>query len=425
MFGLGFMTFAFFLGAGNIIFPPKAGMLAGAEVLPVMLGFLLTAVGLPLLGLFAVARAGGGIPAMTRMLPPFIGVLISVAIFIIIGPLIAAPRTALVAYELGVQPFSSEPVISQWLYSAVFFVIAALLSLYPGKLMDSVGKVLTPALIILLVGLGVSVLFASGGEVLPVDPAYAASPFTKGVLDGYNTMDALASIMFGMLIIDLLRKKGVTDFSQQSRYLVVAAVIAAAGLAFVYIALFMLGANFGVVGAANGGEILVHYVQNKFGMAGLVALAGVITLACLTTAVGLLSACSDYFASLSSRLSYGHFVIVNAVFCFIMANLELGVLIELSIPVLVAVYPISVALILYSLSASQPGMSRTALIITLLVSSLFGILEGVKAAGGNLDMLAFLPLFDQGLAWVIPVLSVLSLFLLSGQLKNKKVAVME
>lgn len=415
IFGLGFMTFAFFLGAGNIIFPPKAGMLAGAEALPAMLGFLLTAVGLPLLGLFAVARAGGGIPAMTRTLPPMIGVLISVSIFIIIGPLIAAPRTALVAYELGVQPFSEAPFISQWLYSIVFFVIATVLSLYPGKLMDSVGKILTPALIVLLAILAISVLFADGAQVQPVDPSYAASPFTVGILDGYNTMDALASIMFGMLIIDLLRKKGVTDFGQQSRYLMVAAVIAAAGLAFVYIALFMLGANFGVPGAANGGEVLVNYVQSKFGLAGMLALAGVITLACLTTAVGLLSACSDYFASLSRRLNYKHFVIINAVFCVMMANLELGVLIELSIPVLVAVYPIAIALIFYSLLLPQIGLKKQALIVTLFVASLFGLIEGLKAAGVALDFLAFMPLFEQGLAWVIPVMSVLVIFMLVGR----------
>ena len=414
IFGLGFMTFAFFLGAGNIIFPPKAGMLAGSEALPAMLGFLCTAVGLPLFGLFAVAKAGGGISNMTRLLPPAIGIAISVAIFIIIGPLIAAPRTALVAYELGIQPFDGS-LLPQWLYSLVFFAIATLLALFPGKLMDSIGKILTPMLILLLAVLAVSVLFAQGGTVQPTDPAYAASPFTKGVLDGYNTMDALASIMFGMLIIDLLRKKGITDFQQQSRYLAISAVIAAAGLAFVYISLFVLGANFGIAGTSNGGEILVHYVQDKFGLVGMITLAGVITLACLTTAVGLLSACSDYFSSLSKHLSYAHFVLINAVFCMMMANLELGVLIELSIPVLVAVYPIAIALILYTLYSPQITNKKPALISILTVATLFGVIEGIKAAGVALDFLSFLPLYEQGLAWLLPVMSIQLLFMVTGK----------
>ncbi len=423
IFGLGFMTFAFFLGAGNIIFPPKAGMLAGSEALPVMLGFLCTAVGLPLLGLFAVAKAGGGISNMTRLLPPAIGVTISVAIFIIIGPLIAAPRTALVAYELGVQPFAvvyDDLLLPQWLYSLAFFAIATLLSLFPGKLMDSIGKILTPLLILLLAVLAISVLFAQGGTVQPTDPAYVASPFTKGVLDGYNTMDALASIMFGMLIIDLLRKKGITDFQQQSRYLAISAVIAAAGLAFVYISLFVLGANFGISGASNGGEILVHYVQDKFGLVGMITLAGVITLACLTTAVGLLSACSDYFASLSKHLSYGHFVLINAVFCMMMANLELGLLIELSIPVLVAVYPIAIALILYTLYSPQITNKKPALIAILSVATIFGAIEGIKAAGVALDTLSFLPLYDQGLAWLLPVMSIQLLFMVTGKATRRE-----
>lgn len=412
--GLGFMTFAFFLGAGNIIFPTMAGMKAGAEVVPTMLGFLLTAVGLPLLGLFAVAKAGGGISHMTRLLNPAIGVVISVAIYIIIGPLIAAPRTGLVAYELGIKSFGETPLMGQFTYSLIFFSIASLLALFPGKLMDSIGKILTPLLIVLLISLSVSVLTATGGEVLPTDAAYLESPLAKGILDGYSTMDALASIMFGMLIVDLLSKKGVTEAKSQYRYLIIAALIAASGLAFVYVSLFFLGAGFGVADATSGGAILTHFVETQFGTTGLVVLSGVITLACLTTAVGLLSACSDYFSQLTP-IPYAGYVIINAVFCMMMANLELGVLIELSIPVLVSVYPIAVALMLFSVFSGQIGQKKPALALTLLVSLFFGVLEGLKAAEVNLPDLSFMPLYNLGLGWVLPTLLVLAFFMLTGR----------
>lgn len=418
---LGFMTFAFFLGAGNIIFPTLAGMKAGVEAVPTMLGFLLTAVGLPLLGLFAVARAGGGISQMTKLLHPAIGVVISVAIFIIIGPLIAAPRTGLVAFELGVKSFGDTPMVSQFVYSLGFFTLASVLALFPGKLMDSIGKILTPLLIVLLIALSVSVITASGGTVLPTDPGYVDAPFAKGVLDGYSTMDALASIMFGMLIVDLLTKKGITDRASQYRYLVIAALIAAAGLAFVYVSLFFLGAGFGVPGAKSGGIILTTFVENQFGTLGLVVLSGVITLACLTTAVGLLSACSDYFSQLTP-ISYRVFVIINAVFCLMMANLELGVLIDMSIPVLVSVYPIAVALMLFSVFSSQIALKKQALALTLAVSLFFGLMEGLKAASVAIPDLSFMPLFDLGLAWVVPTLGVLLVYMLIAKVKPELAA---
>ncbi|WP_027857225.1 branched-chain amino acid transport system II carrier protein [Marinobacterium jannaschii] len=421
IFGLGFMTFAFFLGAGNIIFPPLAGLLAGDQVIPAMAGFLTTAVGLPLLGLFAVAKAGGGIPTMTRVLPGWIGALIAVSIFIIIGPLIAAPRTALVAFELGVQPFMAPDGGGQLFYSVLFFSIAMLLALFPGKLMDSVGKILTPVLILLLGVLAVSVFSGDAADWGTAAGKYAEGAYAEGFVEGYNTMDALASIMFGMLIIDLLKKKGVTTAAAQYRYLVIAAVIAAAGLAFVYISLFMLGAGYGSLAAdaANGGQILTAYVESRFGMPGMLVLAAVITLACLTTAVGLLSACSDYFSSLTKSLSYSHFVMINSVACVAVANLDLSQLISLSIPLLVAVYPIAIALILFSLASGLMARPRLALTVVLLVSAAFGLLEGLKVAGLSLQTLAFLPLFDTGMAWVLPTLSVLLLFALLGRFSPK------
>ena len=403
--GLGFMTFAFFLGAGNIIFPPLAGFLAGEHLPSAMSGFLLTAVGLPLVTLLAAAMAGGGLTTMGRYLPPVVVTIMATAIFIIIGPAFAAPRTGLVAYEMGLKPFLANPTqFTLTLYTIGFFGLVLLLSLNQGRLLDAVGKILTPILLLLLIGLAMAVFVNPQGTQPPVNEVYAAQPFVKGFIEGYNTMDTFAALMFGMLILDVLRQKGVTDKRAQSRYLVIAALIAAAGLGFVYISLFILGGtSLGVVQTAdNGGEIISAYVLALFGPAGLWILAAIVTLACLTTAVGLVSACADYFFRLTAKLGYRRWVVIMAALCTLVANVGLSTLIALSVPVLVAFYPVAIALVLATYL--QPLMRAPVLAYRLIlaVALVFGLVDGLKAAGLDMSAFDFLPMFEIGMAWVLP-----------------------
>ena len=413
-FGLGLMTFAFFLGAGNLIFPPFAGMLAGENMSWAMIGFLITAVGLPLSGLIAVARSNGSV---MRYLPPIVATIIAVVIYIIIGPAFAAPRTSLVAYEIGVKPFLSDSSAmlhlggidlnySQMLSTLSFFAIAMLLALYPGKLLDSIGKILTPLLITLLVVLSVSVIFFPGTPPSAPTGEYLNTPLTKGILEGYNTMDTLASLMFGMLIIDVLKKKGIEDPKAQTRYLVRAAIIAATGLAFVYISLFFLGATAGDLakGTANGGQILTNYVDAEFGYMGSILLSGVVSLACLTTAVGLIVACSEFFEELIPSLSYQPLVVFFSVVCAIVANVGLTQLIEISIPVLVSVYPVAIALVAITYITPKLNNPELSHRIVVGVALLFGVVDGLSSAGIEIHVFDFMPLFDQGLAWLIPTM---------------------
>ncbi|MFC3913283.1 branched-chain amino acid transport system II carrier protein [Pseudaeromonas sharmana] len=406
--GLGFMTFAFFLGAGNIIFPPMAGFLAGESMSWAMLGFLLTGVGLPLLTILAVARAGGGLLTMTRLLPPSIGVAIAVAAYLIIGPAFATPRTGLVAYEMGVKPFLGDGASQGTLigFTVAYFGLTLFLSLNQGRLLDAIGKVLTPVLVLLLLVLAVAVLIAPQGVVPAASGDYVANPGIKGLLEGYNTMDTFGALMFGMLIIDVLRDKGVTDKTLQTRYLIRAGVIAAVGLAFVYVSLFQLGATSGglMVNPTNGGEIVALYVSKLFGSAGQLILAAIVSLACLTTAVGLTSACADFFHTLWPRLSYRALVVVMCATCALVANVGLSTLIALSIPVLVAIYPVAIALVAMTFLKDYYAHPRLAFRLVLLVSMLFGALDGLKTAGVNLDLFNFLPLFSLGLAWILPTL---------------------
>jgi LIVCS family branched-chain amino acid:cation transporter len=410
--GLGFMTFAFFLGAGNLIFPPLAGFLAGENMTLAMLGFLVTAVGLPLITLIAVAKANGKI---MDLLPPIAATMLAVAIFIIIGPAFAAPRTGLVAFEVGFKPFLENADatfmiagitlnVAQLLYTLMFFGISMVFALYPGKLLDNVGKVLTPILILLLVGLAASVIILPGSPVAAAVGEYQIHPLTKGVLEGYNTMDTLASLIFGILIIDILRKKGITDPKAQTGYLIKAALIAAGGLAFVYIALFYLGATAGdlATGAENGGVILTNYVTHEFGTTGLVLLSTVVTLACLTTAVGLISACSEFFNELLPKISYRRFVVILSVICATVANVGLAQLISISIPVLMTVYPVAIALVAVTFLTERFAKPEAAHRIVLSVALFFGIIDGLKAAGVDVSMFNFMPLHTEGMAWLLP-----------------------
>ncbi|WP_419209298.1 branched-chain amino acid transport system II carrier protein [Photobacterium leiognathi subsp. mandapamensis] len=404
---LGFMTFAFFLGAGNIIFPPLAGQLAGENMLSAMSGFLVTAVGLPLVGIIAVAMAGGGWQGLTRDLPSKVATLMAVLIFIIIGPAFAAPRTGLVAYEMAVKPFLSADAgqASLTTFSVIFFAIALFFAWSRGKLIDMIGKFLTPALFIVLAVLAIAVFVNPQASIVAAQGEYAMQAFTKGFLEGYNTMDTFAALMFGMLIVDVIRSKGICDEKTTCTYLIYAGLIAAAGLAFVYISLFYLGATSSTVApnAGNGGVILTAYVMALFGAPGQVILSAIVLLACLTTAIGLISACADYFSSLTP-MSYKKWAVVLAVICAVVANVGLNQLIALSVPVLFALYPVAIALVALTLVRKWLPNPRLAYRVVLLVSFIFSMIDVAKYLKFDVSMFSSLPLFNYGMAWVLPTL---------------------
>ncbi|SJL85306.1 branched-chain amino acid transport system II carrier protein [Vibrio palustris] len=401
---IGFMLFAFFLGAGNIIFPPQAGQLAGHNLLPAMSGFLATAVGLPLAGIIAVAIAGGSWGHLTKDLPVKVSTVIASLMFIIIGPAFAAPRTGLVAYEMGVKPLLNNPGVSSLaIYSVVFFAVAMFFAWSQGKLIDMIGKLLTPVLFICLAILAVAVFIDPQGGLMAAQKQYAVAPFTTGFFEGYNTMDTFASLMFGILVVEGLRSKGITDKKATTKYLISAAFIAAAGLAFVYISLFYLGATSSSIasGAANGGDILSLYTQALFGGYGQVVLSIIVTLACLTTAIGLLSAVSEYFSGIS-RLSYHQWVVITGVTCALVANVGLNQLISISIPVLFALYPVAIALVALAFIRRYLPNPVLAYRAVLSVAFIFALFDAAKVSGLDVSWLSFLPLFDKGLGWLSP-----------------------
>lgn len=407
LIALGFMTFALFLGAGNIIFPPLVGLLAGDDMGPAALGFLLTGVGLPLLTIVALARVGGGIAALTAPVGRVAGTTFGVLVYLAIGPFFASPRTATVSFEIGFSRFFDPGTGPLLMYSVIYFAVVMLIALYPNRLIDNVGKFITPVLIAALVLLGAAALYAPAGEIGDSQGAYQSAPLVQGFLHGYQTMDALGALVFGIVIVNAIRGRNVTDTRLQTYYAIWAAIIAAIGLALVYVSLIYLGATSAGLhpDATTGVPVLAGFTQQTFGQFGSVVLAVVIVCACLTTAVGLITACGEYFSALLG-VSYRKVVIVFCVCSMGVANLGLTQLIAVSVPVLVGMYPVAITLVLLSLMGRFWRSAPRVFVPALAVATVFGVADGLNAAGFGAWVPGWvnaLPAASLGLAWLVPV----------------------
>lgn len=406
--GLGFMIFSFFLGAGNLIFPPLAGQLAGWQVGWALSGFVLSGVLLPLAAIVAIAYRGS-FSALLCDLPKGVQVAATLTIFSLIGPLLITPRTGVVVYDLVFKPLLADAWNgAQYGITAAFFTLTLLLCWSRGSLIDRIGKLVTPVLFLLLVVLTAGVVLMPQGGVQSPQAGYQAHPLIAGLIDGYQTMDIFGALMFGSLIIEGIRSKGITDDRSRCHYLVLSGGMAATGLALVYVSLFWLGATSATVApqAATGSQILTAYVQALFGRWGQGLLGVVVILACLTTAVGLLSGFADYLASITSR-SYRFWIVLSSMVSALIANLDLTTLITLSQPILFAFYPVAIALVI--LTFVRPRLAHPVLSgrLVLSVALLSGLLDALRVMGVDLSALRFIPGFEQGVGWVIPLLSLL------------------
>jgi len=407
---LGFMTFALFLGAGNIIFPPMVGLASGPNLWWAALGFLLTGVGLPVLAIVTLARVGGGLDMLTSPIGRAAGTAFGVAIYLTIGPLFATPRTATVSFEMGIATFIGDGDAQLFGYTVVYFALAILIALFPGRLIDNVGKVLTPALLLALAVLGGAAFLNPAGSADVFDAAYRQAPLSQGFIQGYLTMDALAGLVFGVVIVTAIRARGVDSGRLVMRYTIVAALIAGVCLSLVYLALMWLGATSGSVApdAETGVALLTGYAHYAFGPTGGILLGVVITLACLTTAVGLLTALGEYFSRLMP-VSYRTVVIVMGLFSMAVANQGLAQLIAFSVPVLVGLYPVAITLMLLGLAWRLWRWPRRVFVPAMAVATVFGVIDGLIAAGREAwipEWLSVLPGSSMGLGWSVPVLVV-------------------
>ena len=305
---VGFTLFSMFFGAGNLIFPPNIAAQAGTQTWPAMLGLALSAVGLPVLGVVAVARSGGLDALGSRVHPAFARVFTIVA-YLAIGPCLAIPRTATTSFEMAVPPFvgADAPIgVYQLVYSLVFFAAALFIALRPEKLTDRLGKILCPILVALIVVTFVGCLVNPLEGYGPATGDYATHAVVKGFIEGYQTMDTIAALAFGIVIAVNIRARGVEEEGAVVQGTVRAGVVAGGMLLAVYCMLAHIGALSGgaLPNPADGAEALTNVVGLLFGTVGSVLLAGIFLIACFNVCVGLISSCGEYFHSICPRLSY-------------------------------------------------------------------------------------------------------------------------
>ncbi|NNG82248.1 branched-chain amino acid transport system II carrier protein [Acinetobacter sp. ANC 5378] len=417
---LGFMTFALFIGAGNIIFPPIVAQQAGEHVWLAALGFLITAVGLPVITIMALSRVEGSIQNLSSPLGKIASLILTIVCYLAVGPLFATPRTATVSYEIGFSSYFGTSSSSLLIYSAIYFAVVTVVSLYPNKLLDTVGHFLAPLKIVSLAVLGIAAFAIPAGFIPPAIDNYLTAPISEGFVNGYLTMDTLGALVFGIVIIHAIHSRGVTDKKLVTKYAVIASLISGVGLTLVYLSLFKLGLGSHEVApnAANGAVILHAYVQHAFGDVGSLFLTGMIFLACMVTAIGLTCACAEYFSELT-KIPYKILVFVLVGFSFIISNLGLTKLIAVSVPVLSAIYPPAIVVIL--LSFCWKFFNRPAYVVAPVtaIAFLFGILDGLKVADFNLpEIVQHLPLNAQNLAWLIPSTLVLIIAIVIDKVKK-------
>lgn len=403
---IGFALFAMFFGAGNLIFPPKLGFLAGTNWVLGFIAFAVIDVGIAAVAVYAMSRGDGTVAYVTNIIGDKLGVVINTAVVLCIGPFLAIPRTGTTTFEMAIQ--SINPDISKTaevIFLFAFFAITFLLTIRQSKVIDIIGKVLTPLLVIALVALIVK------GVVTPISPEIqigmdSASVINEGIINGYQTMDVLAALCFSIIVVDSARQKGYEEKKECSRAMMGACGVSAILLLFVYGGLTFLGAT--TLGVFEEGldnaKLLMMIIQELLGYGGMVLLGVIVGLACLTTSIGLTSSTAAYFETLfKGKVSYKTLVIIVTVFSFAVSNVGLSTIISIASPVLSLLYPVIIILVVCSLFKERlercylPGAAC-------LVAFILTCFSTLETFGMEFAFLDVLPLNAMGLGWICPAL---------------------
>ena len=396
---VGFALFAMFFGAGNVVFPPYIGMHAGEQWANGFLFYFIADIGLALVAMFAILHAGGA-DNITGRIGHVASKVLMCAVILCIGPMVAIPRTAATTLEMSVTPFFSgmSPVV----FSIIFFAVILLLSIKQSAVIDIVGKILTPALLIGLLILIVKGFVSPIGDI--VDTGVSASEVTvNGIKSGYQTMDVLAAMAFGIIILSSADEKGYTDSKSAAKMIGIAAALSGVLLLIVYFGLTYLGATASTVFPTDisRANLLIGIVELLLGKAGLIIFAIVIALACITTAVALVSSAASFFAKLANdKISYGVFVVIICVSSAVISNLGLDMIIAIATPVLDIVYPPMLVLILLSWFGDK--LHKSVYVSSVAGSLIASVLATAELYGMNIPVIDSLPLASLGLGWLTP-----------------------
>ena len=420
---VGSMLFGLFFGAGNLIFPVHMGQEAGTNILPVIAGFLLTGVGLPFLGVIAIGFSQcDDLYELSSRVHPGYALFLTIALNLTIGPIFALPRLGSVSYEIGLSPYiePAHQTIALLVFTAIFFIVALIFSLKPNKILLWIGKILNPLfLIFLAVLIIVAFIHPMGqGHLHAAQSAYTTSPFFHGFTEGYNTMDALASLVFGVIVIDTLRNLGLSTPSEMTMGALKSGIIAVVLMCIIYTCLTYIGAyssnQFAV--SANGGIALAQIADHYLGTAGAILLAIIVTLACLKTSIGLITACSDIFHKMfPNGISYEKYVFIFTFISFVVSNVGLTEIISLAVPVLMFLYPLCITLIILTFLSPIFRHDRNIYVITTIFTAIAALGDALNSTPAVIKSSAvvqnilglyhsYIPFFDIGMGWTIPAL---------------------
>lgn len=395
---IGFALFSMFFGAGNVVFPPYLGLEAGPEWLTGFTTYFIADIGLALVGLFALLRVGSSEAVLHRVgrVPAEI---LMCAIILCIGPMVAIPRTSASTFEMAIAP--NLPGVSPVLFSILFFAVILALCIKESAVVDIVGKILTPLLLVGLFAIILKGIFSPLGDILTAPKI--ANVTVTGIKSGYQTMDALAALPFGIIVLQSVTDKGYTGGKSKLRLVGGGAVLAGVLLLAVYMGLAYLGATVSgqYTSAVGRAELIMAIVGALLGKGGMIIFGAVVGLACVTTAIALTSSAAAYFSELCrGKVKYKVFVVIICVFSAVVSNLGLDRIVSVAAPVLDVVYPPALVLILISLVVPKTSdfVSRAATLGALLTS----VLCTVQLYVGKLTFLEALPLYDLGLSWILP-----------------------
>lgn len=406
---IGFMLFALFFGAGNLIYPPTLGIDSGTSYWAAIAGFVITGVGLPILAVTAISFVKNDARELADRVHPVFGLLFTSVVYLAIGPFFGIPRAATVAYEMSVEPFKgTESSLALFIFTSIFFILVFIVSLNPSKMVDRIGQYLTPILLLAIVALAVGgFLLLDNPLQAPIDK-YADSPFFSGFVEGYLTMDAIAALAFGIIVVNAFKERGIKTQRDLVKSTLQAGAITGIALIAVYASIGWIGAKMADHGTfTNGGEILSAAAEAMFGSFGALLLGVIVALACLTTSIGLVVAAGQFFNRITS-IPYNWVIIVVTVASYIIANQGLDMIISYSVPVLVFIYPITIVLILLTFLNrffhGAASVYRGAILVTIIISLYDGLIEFGFELPAVTSVMEKLPFFSIGLGWLVPAI---------------------
>ena len=434
--------FGMFFGAGNLIFPVHLGQMAGSNVWPAIVGFIITAVGIPIFGVAAIGIThSDGLQALSSKVGKGYGIFFTCLLYLTIGPLFAIPRCATVSFTTGVTPMlgdGSKEWLALLIFSAIFFAFVLFFSLRPGKITLWIGKIINPIFLLFLAVLVIAALTHPSTSVSEVEPAeaYKTGAFFSSFIEGYGTMDAIAGLAFGIVVIDVIRRMGVSDDNAVAYDVLGSGVLTGILMAVIYVVTILMGTQSrGLFETSdNGGIALTQIAGHYFGGVGQIILAITITFACLKTSIGLVTSCSETFVKMThGKISYPVWAVLFTLFSFAVSNVGLSAIIEYSIPVLMLIYPPAIALIALAFIGKHFQHDRAVYIAVMIgtwAAAIFDFMKTLPAAvqaSLHLEPLIafadrYLPLFEKNLGWLLPALIGFVIGLAIHGSKKKKAA---